>query len=1227
MMFEFHVRKYSRSKYQLDQNLFSISGDLVIANFRLARTLADKINRIKKAEGKNDQQTSAGQINAFGLMHEIFHYLVRYYEEKENPGVFSRGIDYLRNSIDSDKLDNICTSFLDEFPPLDVFNGKISAHDYLNGFTGSKPNREVILEELLLLHLENINPAASQIEELYTDKYLSAAVPYSSLLVAANDFFMKEKTIGKENLSLLAFLKKPILSSPHSIDGQLEFIRTNWGIYIPQELLDKLLRGKDLILEELKLFLQFGGGKPTPPVPTYEVDEEYLRLLKEKLARGEMLTDDESRFYYSEIEKFTEDIDWMPKVVMIAKNVFVWLDQLSKKYGRPVTRLDQIPDEELDALARWNFTALWLIGIWERSSASKKIKQLTGNPDAAPSAYSLYDYVIADELGGEDAFQNLKARAWQRGIRLASDMVPNHTGIYSKWVVEKPDYFLQSDFPPYPGYTFNGPNLSDDLRVEVRIEDKYYTREDAAVVFQRRDAYTGDIKYFYHGNDGTHMPWNDTSQLNLLNPETREALIQTIMHVARKFPIIRFDAAMTLAKKHYQRLWYPQPGTGGAIPSRSDYSMTREAFDTAMPDEFWREVVDRINSEMPDTLLLAEAFWLMEGYFVRTLGMHRVYNSAFMHMLMKEENSKYHELIRNTLEFNPEILKRYVNFMSNPDEETAVNQFGKGDKYFGIAVMMVTLPGLPMFAHGQIEGYSEKYGMEYKRAYYGEYPDGYLVHRHETEIFPLLQKRYLFSQVRDFEFFEFTDEFGSRNENVFAYANKSGEEHVLVIYNNAYQHTSGSINYSSGKVEREGNRNIKVRKAAEALGFNYHYKNYYIFKDHRTKLEHIVSSTDIFENGFRVSLEGYEYKAFIDFREVYDENDEYRNLCQDLYGAGVPSIDEALIEMKLSPVHDRLQGLFNYDFFETAMNYCFAGNQGKKSPREKVMPPFVDPSIESRITAFIYEANRTASISIGNDEIINQINNQFYAVKNFDDKLRSLQIKKTGAKSLEKIKSALTLYSSAGDRENIIILLLYAFIKSFLDSSENQVNNFFSSLHLEKVLGEILKSSGCNVEIIHQNILLIKVLIIKEQLLADELFTDKYPPHKFITELISGKEACEFVMLNEFGSKIYFNKERMENLCNWLYTIGSILLAGSGNGIKTGITKTPGERISLQKKFEKLLLFFEGIKNASIAAGYSLKELESNLKKAAAGIASKNKVVKERKKTRGKQSPGRQKKR
>ena len=42
---------------------------------------------------------------------------------------------------------------------------------------------------------------------------------------------------------------------------------------------------------------------------------------------------------------------------------------------------------------RWRgrgFTGLWLIGLWERSRASQRIKQLCGNPDAVASAYSLH---------------------------------------------------------------------------------------------------------------------------------------------------------------------------------------------------------------------------------------------------------------------------------------------------------------------------------------------------------------------------------------------------------------------------------------------------------------------------------------------------------------------------------------------------------------------------------------------------------------------------------------------------------------------------------------------------------------------------------------------------------------------------------------------------------------------------------------------------------------------
>ena len=41
-------------------------------------------------------------------------------------------------------------------------------------------------------------------------------------------------------------------------------------------------------------------------------------------------------------------------------------------------------------------------------------------------------------------------------------------------------------------------------------------------------------------------------------------------------------------------------------------------------------------------------------------------------MTKNQDNKKYRDSIKATLVFDPEILKRYVNFMSNPDEETAI---------------------------------------------------------------------------------------------------------------------------------------------------------------------------------------------------------------------------------------------------------------------------------------------------------------------------------------------------------------------------------------------------------------------------------------------------------------------------------------------------------------------------------------------------------------------------
>jgi len=890
--FEFHISRQARDLYQFDENLFSFTGNVIFANFHAARVFAARMNERRDVVSFPERAVRASQINAMGLIDEILHFVIALYRQQQRAGVFVEALEWIEQRIGKDRVDQTLRRFAEDFPPLAVYRREIDLDDYLSSTSqlpggAVLPNRAVVLEELLMLWIANANPAFAPFIELFDDSDLSKVTAYREIISELHDFFEQQPPFGPDMQNLVDMLRSPAIAVPHSLGGQLEYIRTRWA-FLLSSYLYRLLSSLDLIKEEEKATFGTGGGGPSLVYDFGGLEQE--------------------------VERFSPDREWMPKVVLLAKNTYVWLDQLSKKYRRPIARLDEIPDEELDTLARWGITGLWLIGLWERSPASKTIKQLRGNPDAVASAYSLFDYEIARDLGGEEAYQALRDRAWVRGIRLASDMVPNHMGIDSPWVIEHPEWFISLDYSPFPSYTFNGPNLSWDSRVGIYLEDHYFDNSDAAVVFKRVDFQSGREQYIYHGNDGTSMPWNDTAQLNYLRADVREAVIQTILHVARKFPIIRFDAAMTLAKKHYQRLWFPEPGSGGDIPSRADHSMTREQFDALFPNEFWREVVDRVAREVPDTLLLAEAFWMMEGYFVRTLGMHRVYNSAFMNMLRDEKNQEYRQLIKNTLEFDPEILKRYVNFMNNPDERTAVDQFGKGDKYFGVCVLMATLPGLPMIGHGQIEGYTEKYGMEFRRAYWDERPDAALVDRHEREIFPLLRRRYLFAGVENFLLYDFFTTGGTVNEDVFAFSNRVGEERGLTVYHNKYASTQGWIRTSAAFLEKDGAGGRRLVQRTLGEGLNLHRgENYFtIFRDQISGLQYIRSSRDLHEQGLYLELNAYKYHVFIDFYEVEDNQwRQYARLNDFLAGRGVPSIDETLKEVFLQPVHRPFQELIN----------------------------------------------------------------------------------------------------------------------------------------------------------------------------------------------------------------------------------------------------------------------------------------------------------------------------
>jgi len=898
-MMEFHIARKARERYEFAESLFSYTGNVIFANVAACREFAHRINKVRDVEKHPELVVHAGQLYAMGLIDEASHVLMARYREQFDPTVMTSALEFFSAKVGAEALDAMLLAFVKQFPGISVIRGIETPRQWLEKGSGETSHRAAALEELLLLWTANRNEAFLPFEELFEEKTLAEKTVYRQVTQQLPDYFATRPLIPLPNakpMNLLELLRAPAVGAPRSLADQLALIRKLWKPLLGESLEQLLLiAGEILREEELAIWMQFN-----PPDEARRRREQGQGIV----ASAEVPVFGDQAHEY---EKFSPDMAWMPTAVLIAKSTYVWLAQMSRQYGRNISKLDEIPDEELAQLAHRGLNSLWLIGVWERSRASKTIKQLCGNSDAVASAYSLFDYAIAEDLGGEAAYINLRDRAYRHGIRLASDMVPNHMGIDSPWVVEHPDWFISRPEPPYPAYSFNGPDLSHDGRVEIKIEDHYFDQSDAAVVFQRRDRQSGETRFIYHGNDGTSFPWNDTAQLDYLNPTVREQVIQTILHVARLFPVIRFDAAMTLAKRHVQRLWFPAPGDSGAIPSRAEYGMSRAEFNRHMPHEFWREVVDRVAAEVPGTLLLAEAFWMMEGYFVRTLGMHRVYNSAFMIMLRDEDNAKYRSVIKNTLEFDPDIMKRYVNFMSNPDERTAIDQFGKGDKCFGVAVMMATLPGLPMFGHGQIEGFTEKYGMEYRWPRYDESPDPWMVERHEREIAPLLERRRLFAESGNFRLYDFFLDAGKVDENVFAYSNRSGGERAVVIYNNRYGETHGTIDFSAAYADKGANQ-LRQQRIREGLGLSDNSAVTLAWRDALTGLNYLRRAKDLTERGLTLDLHAYQCLVFLDWRELYSTTEQpWDRLSDQLNGRGVANLEDALVKLELQPVHDALR--------------------------------------------------------------------------------------------------------------------------------------------------------------------------------------------------------------------------------------------------------------------------------------------------------------------------------
>jgi hypothetical protein len=514
--------------------------------------------------------------------------------------------------------------------------------------------------------------------------------------------------------------------------------------------------------------------------------------------------------------------------------------------------------------------------------------------------------------------------------------------------------------------------------------------------------------------------------------------------------------------------------------------------------------------------------------------MHRVYNSAFMNMLKNEHNDQYRSSIKNVLEFNPEILKRFVNFMNNPDEDTAVAQFGKGDKYFGVCTMMVTMPGLPMFGHGQIEGYTEKYGMEYRKAYWDEQVDQDLIQRHEREIFPVMRLRHLFSDVKNFCLYDFYTPDGHVNENVFAYSNSHEGQHGLVVYHNKFADTSGWINMSSAysvKVN-ETDRKLEQKSLGQALGVHQQDNYFVIFREQISGQEFIRRSRELREQGLFISLNAYQTQVFINFREVEDNVwQQYANLEKYLNGRGVPNIEEALKEIFLMPLHQAFRQLMNRELFQK----LFEQQQDRitgKADRKTLS------TVSDRMTNLLQQVKHFGSGS-GQPEKLSIKYSEYLQIL-LDIPILPKKADCSGVRQAQvTLKSVSKFY--AGNRIHWYGLLALSMVKELgqvirENEAAQQSRAALDEWLLQKIIIQNFYELGIPHEQVQELSHLMKVLVTHQNWWEVEV-PEKRKAFTILEKLLKDEEVRSFLNVNRYREILWFNLERFEKLMQWLLSI------------------------------------------------------------------------------------------
>src|SRR5262249_55461759 len=210
-----------------------------------------------RSAGRLGQEVHGGALNAMGLIDEAMHAVLAQFRRQRDPAVMREALAWFASRFGGEELDRALLRFVEEFPTVAVYRGRQTAVEWLAGSSAGLSHREIALEELILLWLANSNPAFHPFQELFDDAELSRTTAYPNLTAVLREYFDTRPRFGPGRQNLIDLLRGRGLAAPHSLEGQLAFLRRHWEGLLG-DLIGKMLIALDVLKEEeVVLWMRF----------------------------------------------------------------------------------------------------------------------------------------------------------------------------------------------------------------------------------------------------------------------------------------------------------------------------------------------------------------------------------------------------------------------------------------------------------------------------------------------------------------------------------------------------------------------------------------------------------------------------------------------------------------------------------------------------------------------------------------------------------------------------------------------------------------------------------------------------------------------------------------------------------------------------------------------------------------------------------------------------------